>query len=312
MKFLSLSLLALSLAPYISPVAAGKRGELGFALGNQRPDGKCKQTADYKKELEIIGTRSKHIRVYTSTECGDINQLLPALKGTDFKVLLGVWPSGEIQYTKESKFEAEKEALKKGLPKHGLENVMGITVGSEHMYRKELKGEKLSAAIAEVRKIVRAIPGGEKIPVGTADSWNKWVEGDAEPAITGSDIILTNAFSYWQGQKMANSTQSFYDDSMQALNRVQSVKKDTEFEFWVGETGWPSKGKAFEDGSPGSIENQATYWKQGICSMLAWGINVFVFEAFDEAWKPAEKDNAVEKHWGVWELDGTEKFNMDC
>jgi len=312
MKFLDLSLLALSVLPFISPVSASTQGKLGFALGNQRPDGKCKQTADYKKELAIIGTRAKYIRVYTSTECGDLNQLLPALKGTDIKVLLGVWPTGTIQYTQDSKFDAEKKALKEGLPKHGFANIMGVTVGSEHMYREELKGDKLSSAIAEVRKIVRAVPGGENIPVGTADSWNLWVEGDAEPAIIGSDIILTNAFSYWQGQTMANSTQSFYDDIMQALSRVQTVKAGKDFEFWVGETGWPSKGKAFKEGAGGSIENAGTYWKKSICSMLNWGINVFVFEAFDEAWKPAEKDNAVEKHWGVWELDGTEKFDMGC
>ncbi|RPA75046.1 glycoside hydrolase [Ascobolus immersus RN42] len=312
MKFLSLSLLALTVAPYISSVSAAEAGKLGFALGNQNPDGSCKKTADYKKELAIIGTRGKHIRMYTATECGDLNELLPALKGTDFKVLLGVWPTGHIQYTQDSKFEAEKEALKKALPKYGFENIMGITVGSEHMYRKELKGDKLSKNIEEVRKIVRAVKGGENIPVGTADSWNKWVEGDAEPAIVGSDIVLANAFSYWQGQKMNNATQSYYDDIMQALNRVQTVKKDQPFEFWVGETGWPSKGKAFEDGAPGSVENQRKYWKEAICSMLNWGINIFVFEAFDEDWKPAEKDNSVEKHWGVWNLDGTEKFDMSC
>jgi glucan 1,3-beta-glucosidase len=112
MKFLSLSLLALTLAPFISTAAAAGEGKLGFALGNQRPDGKCKKTADYKKELAIIGTRAKHIRMYTSTECGNLNELLPALKGTDFKVLLGVWPTGIIQYTEDSKFEAEKQALK--------------------------------------------------------------------------------------------------------------------------------------------------------------------------------------------------------
>lgn len=312
MKFLSLSLIALSLVPYL-PAVTAERGKLGFALGNKRPDDKCKTVEDYKKELKIIGTRSKYIRVYTSTECGDLTQLLPALKGTDFKVLLGVWPNGIVQYTnpEQSKFEAEKKALKEYLPKYGFDNIMGVTVGSEHMYRKEMSGTKLKAAIEEVRKIVHAIPGGEKIPVGTADSWNKWIEGDAEPAISGSDIILTNAFSYWQGQTMANSTHSFYDDIMQALNRVQTIKGDTPFEYWVGETGWPTKGAKFEKAQPG-VENAATYWKKGICSMLAWGYNVFVFEAFDEAWKPAEKDNSVEKHWGVWELDGTEKFDLSC
>lgn len=114
MKFLNLSLLALAALPYLDGAVAapGEKGKLGFALGNIRPDGKCKTTADYKKELAVIGTRGKYIRMYTSTECGDLNQLLPALKGTDMKVLLGVWPTGIIQYTEDSKFDAEKKALK--------------------------------------------------------------------------------------------------------------------------------------------------------------------------------------------------------
>ena len=46
--------------------------------------------------------------------------------------------------------------------------------------------------------------------------------------------------------------------------------------------------------------------------MLHWGVNVFVFSAFDEEWKPAEKDNSVEKHWGVFKDDGKPKYDLRC
>lgn len=46
--------------------------------------------------------------------------------------------------------------------------------------------------------------------------------------------------------------------------------------------------------------------------MLAWGVNVFVFEAFDEIFKPVEKGNDVEQHWGVWDQNYKTKFDLAC
>lgn len=46
--------------------------------------------------------------------------------------------------------------------------------------------------------------------------------------------------------------------------------------------------------------------------MTAWGVNTFVFEAFDEPWKPTEKDNDVEKYWGVFDVNGKKKFDLTC
>lgn len=122
---------------------------------------------------------------------------------------------------------------------------------------------------------------------------------------------LANAFSYWQGQKFENSTASFVDDIMQALQAVQNVKGTIDVPFWVGETNWPTGGANFKNAVP-SVENSAAYWKDAICGMIEWGMNIFVFEAFDEEWKPVEKDNNVENHWGVMTKDGKPKFKLTC
>lgn len=97
----------------------------------------------------------------------------------------------------------------------------------------------------------------------------------------------------------------------EALDRVQTIKGTTDFQFWVGETNWPTGGAKFGDAVP-SNDNAATYWKESVCAMLHWGVNVFVFSAFDEEWKPAEKDNSVEKHWGVFKDDGKPKYDLSC
>jgi glucan 1,3-beta-glucosidase len=124
---------------------------------------------------------------------------------------------------------------------------------------------------------------------------------------------LANAFSYWQGQDIKNGSASFFDDIMQALGHVQSLNGGVE--FWVGETGWPTDGSSYEAANPGVQEAQQ-FWKEGVCGIKAWGVNVFVFEAFDEPWKPVSTGQngqvADETHWGVWNADRTSKYDTSC
>jgi glucan 1,3-beta-glucosidase len=65
-----------------------------------------------------------------------------------------------------------------------------------------------------------------------------------------------------------------------------------------------------------STENAADYYKSAVCGILAWGVDVFYFEAFDESWKPDTKgDNGQmqdEKHWGAMTADRKPKFDLSC
>lgn len=167
--------------------------------------------------------------------------------------------------------------------------------------------------INEVRKIV---PDGVK--VGTADSWNKFADGTADDMIKGNpDIILVNAFGFWQGQPIKNATHTFFDDEFQAYTHIQQVAGSTDsIELWVGETGWPGDGGSNYGAATAGTANAKTYFQQGVCGMIDWGFNVFFFEAFDEPWKPASiGDNgaaADEKHWGAMTSDRTAKYSLQC
>lgn len=63
-------------------------------------------------------------------------------------------------------------------------------------------------------------------------------------------------------------------------------------------------------------QNAATFFQQGVCAALAWGFNVFYFEAFDEPSKPPSigksGDSEDETHWGAAKVDRTFKFPMNC
>lgn len=81
-----------------APAAVLARGELGFAVGNTRPDNKCKTSSDYAVDFEAIlkNTDATLIRTYSNTDqfgnaCDTASEILPAAKDAGLKVLLGMW-----------------------------------------------------------------------------------------------------------------------------------------------------------------------------------------------------------------------------
>jgi glucan 1,3-beta-glucosidase len=157
-----------------------------------------------------------------------------------------------------------------------------------------------------------AAPG---LRYGTADSWNKYADGAADPVVAVSDILLCNAFAYWQGAAIGNAVNVFNDDISQAFARVKSAAGGKQPELWVGETGWPSAGTTYQQAVP-TLDNARRFYKEGVCPKVEDGTNVFVFEAFDEPWKPesigADGNPADETHWGVMTVDRNEKYSLKC
>jgi glucan 1,3-beta-glucosidase len=193
------------------------------------------------------------------------------------------------------------------------DQVYAITVGSETLYRGNFTGPQLLGKINQVKKATN-----NAFKVGTADSWSKYQDGSADALITGgADILLCNAFSYWQGQDITNATGSFFDDIMQAFGYIQEMSGSAAKtpELWVGETGWPTAGDKYQSAVPG-VAGAKTFWSSAVCGALDWGINIFYFEAFDEPWKPVsvgqDGSAADETHWGAWTADRSPKFALKC
>jgi len=257
-----------------APALALDRGMLGFALGAQKSDGSCKYQADYESDFQAIQSNSGStlVRGYSSSDCNTAQQILPAAKAQGFQVILGVWPD-----TNDS-FAADKQALSTYATQYA-DQVYAVTVGSEVLYRGSLTAEQLLADINEVKSIL------PNTRIGTADSWNKYADGTADPLIKGGvDLFLANAFSYWQGEEVgAGAEYGFFDDIQQALGHIQETAGSLNAtEFWIGETGWPTDGGTNYGNATASTTLASSFYSQGVCGMLDWGVNVFYFEAFDE------------------------------
>ncbi|MCJ1286943.1 glycoside hydrolase 3 protein [Xylographa opegraphella] len=302
MRPLSLTLAALATVP----VAVSAAGTLGFALGNTMSNGNCKMQADYEADFDALKSVSTLVRTYTSSGCNTAQQILPAAVAKGFKVVLGVWPDTDDAYN------LDKTALQSALSDSSNAGaVYAITVGSEALYRGSLTAQAL---LSKIKDMQSTFPN---MKIGTADSWNKFQDGTADPLIQGGlKLILANAFSYWQGQTLANSSHSYLDDLNQAFGHVQTVAGSMDIEIWNGETGWPTDGGTNYESAMAGTQNAATFYQQGVCAALAWGFDVFYFEAFDEPSKPASigtnGESADEKHWGAYTADRVAKFPMSC
>lgn len=261
--------------------------------------------------METLSSHTKIIKTYAVSDCNTLEVLGPVADEAGFQIMAGIWPNDDAH------FQAEKDALSSYLPQISKDTIKVFTVGSEALYRDDMSASDLADKINEIKDFLKDIEDKDgnsygDVPVGFVDSWNILVDGLAQPTIRAADFVFANAFSYWQGQSMNNASYSFFDDIMQALQVIQTTKGSTDIEFWVGETGWPSDGTSFEDAHPG-VDNAKKFYQEAICGLRAWGVNVGVFEAFDEAWKPdTSGTNDVEKYWGVYDADHNLKYSLDC
>jgi glucan 1,3-beta-glucosidase len=74
-----------------TPLAVSARGTLGFALGATNPDASCKSTSDYEADFAALQKNTKLVRTYSTSQCNQAQNILPAAKKAGFRVLLGVW-----------------------------------------------------------------------------------------------------------------------------------------------------------------------------------------------------------------------------
>lgn len=286
-------------------------GDLAFNLGVKNNDGSCKSTQDYENSLKVLKPYTNKVKVYAASDCNTLQNLGPAAEKEGFQIFQGIWP------TPDSHYQQEKSAISSTLPHLKKSTFAGFLVGSESLYRNDLNAEQLGNLVKDFKNYIKDIKDSQgdsygDIQVGIVDSWNLLVAAYNAPAVQASDFVMANAFSYWQGQTMGNASYSFFDDIMQALQTIQTSKGSTDIDFWVGETGWPTSGTNFETSQP-SVENAKQFWQEGICALRAWGVNVVVFEAFDEDWKPNSSGTSdVETHWGVWTSDNSLKYSISC
>jgi len=167
-------------------VAAGSHAYLkGFNLGATLLSGVCKTQADWNKEFKTLASlpgRFTAARLYASSDCNTLASAVPAAIATETTLLAGVWTEGEAHY------QAEKAALLGTIQQYGYDWLIGVSVGSEDLYRGDTTAETLAGQINDIRGALWSFGAGAVL-VGHVDTWTTWASKISEHLLPLSKVF---------------------------------------------------------------------------------------------------------------------------
>ncbi|KAL2155773.1 hypothetical protein VTH82DRAFT_515 [Thermothelomyces myriococcoides] len=272
---------------------ASAENYLGFNSGATFADRSAKFKKDWVEEFETAQKlknapgKFNAVRLYTNIQAYSEDSPIEAFDAavaTKTKILLGIWTSGTNSIKK------ELDALEKAIEKHGeefIDLVIGMSIGSEDLYRDSETGIKNKAGIgAGPDTIVSFIneykksPAGMKLkdkPIGHVDTWDAWTNSSNKAVIDAVDWIGVDEYPYYESGKGNNIRNSgrLFDRAFSAVEAVAGDKP-----IWVTETGWPTTGPNWDEAVP-SVKNAKYYWDEVGCRKLFNKVPTFWYNLRD-------------------------------
>ncbi|KAL4950927.1 glycoside hydrolase superfamily [Aspergillus filifer] len=258
-------------------IASAEAASKGFNYGAAKPDGSVKVQADFQAEFQtaknLEGTSGfNSARLYTMIQGTGSTPIsaIPAAIAEDTTLLLGLWASG-------GNMDNEIAALKAAIEKYGEEFaklVVGISVGSEDLYRNSEIGVQANAGIgvgpeelvSYIKRVREAIAGTvlSDASIGHVDTWNSWTNSSNAAVIEAVDWLGFDGYPFFQNT-MDNSiddAKALFDESVQKTKSAAQGK-----EVWITEAGWPVSGDS-QNLAVASIENAKTFWDEVGCPLF--------------------------------------------
>ena len=233
-------------------------------------------------DIPTLAAITRYIRIYSAG--GPASAITNAASHAHVCVALGIWLGRNAAAN--VKEIAAGEHLANTSP-----NVRSVIVGNEVLLRGDLRPSQLNAVIRHVRSTVRPA-----VQISMADDYNQWL---AHPRLAQNvDFITVHIYPFWQGVPIDQAIQAL----TKAYKRVRNAFPGKQ--IVIGETGWPSAGKATGDAVP-SPDNQARYLQEFVKWAGQNNVTYFYFDAFDESWKRGER--GVGTNWGLYDEAGTLK-----
>jgi glucan endo-1,3-beta-D-glucosidase len=253
---------------------------LGFNAGATDDNNKPKTQADFEKEFKTAKSLQgapgnfSAIRLYSNIQAGTDNTPIaafPAAISTNTKLLLGIWASGTTNVDK------ELGALQSAIQQYGsklTDLVIGISVGSEDLYRVSEPGIRNKAGVGNsAEMIVKFIKDTRSKLAGTAlakikvthvDTWTAWVNTSNKDVIANVDFLAVNAFPFYESEhdNQISNAGSLLSSAISATEGVAQGK-----DVWITETGWAYSGPKF-GAADATVDNAGKYWKEVGCALF--------------------------------------------
>ena len=267
-------------ASWLALIAAQQEGYTGFNSGATLIDGQPKVRSDYEEEFRTAANlrgapeEFSSVRLYTNIQAGTTNSPSSAFEAainTGTTILLGLWCSGT------DSIDNELAALDAAIEEYGddfTDLVVGISVGSEDLYRTSVVGiqneagigntpDQIVAFIQETRDAIEDTPLADK-PVGHVDTSSAFYNESNAEVIANCDFIGMDAYPYFEREK-ENSIENARELWEDGYRKVLEAAGDAE--VWITEIGWPVSGPDFGNAEP-SLENAETFWSDLGCNLF--------------------------------------------
>lgn len=308
----------LSCALTVSVAAAQYKG---FNYGSTLTDGSAKTQADFEAEFAaakaLPGTSGfTSARLYTTIQGGTTNTpilAIPAAIAQNTTIFLGMWASGG-----QADMTNEIAALTAAITQYGssfTDLVVGISVGSEDLYRDSATGQAADAGVGigpdllvqYIKQVKTAVASTtlSSAKITHVDTYNAWTNGSNSAVIAAVDFLSMDVYPYFQ-KEMANSIE--YGASLFQTAYQETVAVAAGKDVWVSETGWPVSGPT-EGSGVASVANAQTFWDAVGCDLLFGKVNTYWYILQDALpTLPSPSFGIV----GAGSVSQTPLFNLTC
>ena len=243
--------------------------------------GRTVPEARIRTDLTAIAGQAKAIRTYASTQGLERVPKIAAELGLD--VTVGAWIGPD------SARNEREIASALDLARHNP-NVKRLVVGNETVFRHE-------HTAAELVQFVQRVKKESPVPVASAENWRIFIE---HPELGNAvDQIFAHIIPYWEGLPKETAV----DRSLEIYDQLQAAFPGKT--IVVGELGWPSAGRNFEQSMPGPI-TQAVVLRNFVARATALDIDYNIIEAIDQPEKLFEGN--VGPYWGILNASLRPKF----
>jgi exo-beta-1,3-glucanase (GH17 family)/cellulose synthase/poly-beta-1,6-N-acetylglucosamine synthase-like glycosyltransferase len=238
------------------------------------------------EDLAMLAGKVEQVRTYSTLEGLD---QVPELAGKHgIKAMPGAWLDERL-----GRNEREIDNIIRIARDNP--NVERLIIGNENLTLHRLTPEQM---IRYLRRVRAGIP--EHVKISTAEAWSIWLE---HPELAQEvDFITIHTLPFWERVHIDEAL----DFSKRMVHEVRNAYPDKK--LFIGEVGWPSAGRSYGNAEP-SLVNQALFLRRFLNWAHEENLDYNVVEAFDQPWKVNLDGTASEKHWGIWKVDRTPKFD---
>ncbi|RYO60699.1 hypothetical protein AA0116_g5688 [Alternaria tenuissima] len=234
-------------------------------------------------------------RLFTCKAAGTLNEPTEAFDAAvDSKtnLLLGFWITpGQKGGSPDENVKNEMAALEKGFKKHGQalsDLVIGLSIGSEDIYRAEEAGEigvtaaVVGQTIAQVKKDIAASPFAQYMkdkPIGHVDTAKYAV-------VDNADFIGMTAYPYWNKDSIESASTSFQGSLEQVKQHAGNRP------VWIAEMGWPSTDTELHSAAVAGVNEAQKFWSEAGCAVFG-KYTTFYFELLKDTTPEQKADWSI-------------------